>query len=495
MSGTETCAAPAGAGERNGRAPEREVDRDRPGPLACDLVVEHALVLALDDAGTILADGAVAVAADRVAAVGPCGEIARGFRGRETIDARGGILLPGLVNVHNHTPLMLTRGMVEDLGHAPAYTPGIPQGPALAFEEVLALARLGMFELLRAGSTTVVDYYLHPKALAQALVEIGLRGVVGGRILDVDMAAVAGGGERRHDPAIGRATLDEAMDLAGAFTNHPSGRIRCDLAPHAPDTCSRALLREIRALAEDAEGCIHTHLAQSRDEVERVRARDGLSPVELLDECGLLDERLVAAHCIFLGPPDVARAGRSGLTVAHAPVGNLRAGDVAPVLDLEAAGARIALCTDTMSGDLFEAMRTAIAAARIRAGGAASIGATDLDARKALGWATRSGASALGLGDLVGSIEVGKKADLVLLDPAAPNLAPVIDGYGIVVHSGSGHAVDTVVVDGRVRLREGLPVGFDGARIVADAQAVADRLWRRHGARPVRSRSSGERWP
>ena len=457
-------------------------------PIACDLVVEHALILALDDAGTILADGAVAVAGDRIAALGPSAEIAGGFLGRETIDARGGILLPGLVNVHNHTPLMITRGMVEDLGHAPAYTPGIPQGPALSFEEVLALSRLGAYELLRAGSTTVVDYYLHPKALAEALDEIGLRGVVGGRILDVDMTAVAGG-ERRHDPAIGRATLDEAMDLATSYADHPSGRIRCDLAPHAPDTCSAALLREVRDLAEHAQGCIHTHLAQSRDEVEWVRARDGFGPVELLDECGLLDERLIAAHCIFLEGAEIARAGASGLTVAHAPIGNLRAGNVAPVLDLEAAGARIALCTDTMSGDLFEAMRTAIASARLRGGGG-SIEGADLDARKALGWATRAGAAALGLGDLVGSIGAGKKADLVLLDPVAPSLAPVVDGYGIVVHSGSGHDVDTVVVDGRVRLRGGRPVGFDGDRIVADAQAVAERQWRRHGTRPVATPSN-----
>ena len=460
-------------------------------PAECDLVVDHALILALDEAGTTVADGAVAVAGDRIAALGPRAEIARGFRGRETIDARGGILLPGLVNVHNHTPLMITRGMVEDLGHAPAYTPGIPQGPALGFEEVLALARLGAYELLRAGSTTVVDYYLHPKALARALDELGLRGVVGGRILDADMAEVARGGERRHDPAIGRATLDEAMDLASAYAGHPSGRIRCDLAPHAPDTCSAALLREVRDLAEHAEGCIHTHLAQSRDEVEWVRARDGLSPVELLDECGLLDAGLVAAHCIFLDPPDVARAGASGLTVAHAPIGNLRAGNVAPVLALEAAGARIALCTDTMSGDLFEAMRSAIAAARTRGGGGGSIEDSGLDARKALGWATRAGAAALGLDEKIGSIEAGKKADLVLLDSAAPSLAPVVDGYGIVVHSGSGHDVDTVVVDGRVRLRAGRPVGFDGDRIVADAQAVADRQWRRHGTRPVAMPPSG----
>ena len=462
------------------------------GPAPCDLVVCNALVLTLDDDGRVLPGGAVAVAGDRIAALGPSADVAARFAARETLDARGGILLPGLVNVHNHTPLMITRGMVEDLGFAPAYTPGIPQGQALGFEEALALARLGVYELLRAGSTTVADYYRHPKALAQAVVELGLRGIVGGRIHDIDMPALARG-ERRHHPAIGRATLDESLDLAATYGAHPSGRIRCDLAPHAPDTCSAGLLREVREMAEEenAAGCIHTHLGQSRDEVEWVRARDGLRPAELLDECGLLSWRLIAAHCIFLDEAEIARAGARAITVAHAPIGNLRAGHVAPILALEAAGARVALGTDTMSGDLFEAMRAAIASARVGAGG--RIVGVALDARKALGWATREGASALGLADCIGSLEAGKKADLVLLDPHAPNLAPVVDGYGIVVHSGSGHDIDTVVVDGRVLLRHGRPVGFDGERIVREAQAVAERLWGRHGGRPFAPRAARPR--
>ena len=451
-------------------------------PVACDLVVTHALILTLDDAGQVLVDGAVAVMGDRIAALGSSAEIAARFTEHETIDARGGILLPGLVNVHNHSPLMITRGMVEDLGHAPAYTPGIPQGQVLSFEEVLTLSRLGVYELLRAGSTTVVDYYRHPKALAQALDEFGLRGIVGGRIHDIDMAALVRG-ERRHDPAIGLATLDEALDLATAYGAHPSGRIRCELAPHAPDTCSAALLREVHKMAGHTGGCIHTHLAQSRDEVHWVRARDGLGPAELLDECGLLDERLIAAHCIFLDKAEIARVGAHAITVAHVPIGNLRGGNLAPILALEAAGARVALGTDTMSGDLFEAMRDAIVTARVCAGG--RIDGVSLDARKVLGWATREGASALGLRDQIGSIEAGKKADFVLLDAHAPNLAPVVDGYGIVVHSGSGHDIDTVVVDGRVLLRGGAPVGFDGEQVVADAQAVADRLWKRHGTYPL----------
>lgn len=453
-------------------------------PRPCDILIRDALVLTLDAQGRSLSGGAVAIEGSRILALGPSEEIAAQVAPRETISAEGAFLLPGLINLHNHTPLMITRGMVEDRGFAPAYTPGIPQGHALSFEEALALSRLGVYELLRAGSTTIVDFYRHPEALARALTELGLRGVVGGRIHDLDMESLARG-ERRHDSRIGQDTLDETLSLIAAFGDHPSGRLRCDFAPHAPDTCSAALLREVAAAAGAQGGNIHTHLAQSRDEVAYVRARDGVSPAALLEACGLLDERLIAAHCVFLDEADVALAGAAGITVAHAPIGNARAGDMAPILALEAAGARIALCTDTMSADMFEAMRMAIATARLRAGGA--IADLEIDAAKTLGWATRSGAAALGLGGEIGSIEPGKKADLILLARQAPNLAPVVDGAGILVHSASALNVDSVLVDGQVLLRHGRPVAFDGAAIVSEAQAVAESLWKRYGTTAVTS--------
>ena len=454
-------------------------------PRPCDLLIRDALVVTMDAERRILAHGAVATEASRIVMVGDSETLAARLAPRETIRADGAFVLPGLVNLHNHTPLMITRGMVEDRGFAPAYTAGIPQGHALGFQAAAALARLGAYELLRAGSTTVVDFYRHPKALAESLVELGLHGVVGGRIHDLDMAALARG-ERRQDPRIGEATLAETVELIEAYGGHPSGRLRCDFAPHAPDTCSAGLLRQVAEAASRHGGNLHSHLAQSRDEVALVRERDGLSPAELFEACGLLDARLIAAHCIHLDKADIARLGAAGMTVAHAPIGNARAGDAAPILALEAAGARIALCTDTMSADMFEAMRTAIATARLRAGGMTA--AADIDAAKVLGWATRSGATALGLADEIGSIEPGKKADLILLDRRAPNLAPVIDGLGVLVHGASGLNVDSVVIDGVVRLRRGRPVGFDGDAIVAEAQAVADSLWRGHGVVPVTAR-------
>ena len=452
-------------------------------PAACDLLVDGGLVVTLDAEDRVIADGAVAIAADRIVAVGASRALGAGFTPRRRIDARNRIVMPGLVNTHNHTPLMIVRGMAEDLGFAPAYTPNIPQGHLLSGGEAYLLARLGAYELLRAGSTTAVDSYRHPDGCARALAESGLRGFVGGRIHDADPAALARGGWR-HDRAIGDATLHENLELIARWDGHDGGRIRCFLAPHAPDTCSRDLLVEVAALAARSDQTLHTHLAQSREEIAQVKTRDGRRPSELLDEVGLLGPRLLAAHCIWLEPDEIGRVGGAGVRVAHVPVGNAASGTIAPIVPLERAGALITLGTDTKSGDLFEAMRTAIAVARVRGAG------FDVKARTALRWATANGAAALGLGGEVGALQPGMKADLLLLDALAPNLRPIVDGVGVIVHSGVGANVDTVIVDGRVVLDGCRPTRFDGDEVIASAQAVANRLWRASGRTPVVARGA-----
>jgi len=388
-----------------------------------------------------------------------------------SIDGRGALCLPGLVNSHNHTPLMVVRGMVEDLGFAPAYVPGIPQGHWLSDEETLALSRLGVMELVMAGATTIVDYYRKPDALARAASEIGPRALVGGRVMDADSAALAEG-RFEHDRTLGEASLRDALDLIDRWQGN--GRIDTFLAPHAPDTCSREMLDEFARLAAATGRQVHTHLAQSPLEVERIRAREGMTPVELLDDVGLLNADLVAAHCIFLSDGDIARIGRSRTIVAHAPVGNASFGAAAPIVALEQAGARITLCTDTKCADMFEAMRMAVASARWR-----SAMELVLDARRVFGWATTGGAAALKGHGATGTLAPGGPADLILLDPDAPNLRPVIDGFGIVAHSGSAANVRTVICEGEVLVLDGRPTRVDPAEVIAEAQRVAEGLWRR----------------
>jgi 5-methylthioadenosine/S-adenosylhomocysteine deaminase len=443
-------------------------------PASCDILVENGFVITGDEAAPILNPGSVAIAGNRILDVGPAASLAGRYEARRTLDAAGRIVMPGLVNTHNHSPLMISRGVVEDLGFAPAYTPNIPQGHALSDEEALALARLGLYEMLRFGSTTVVDYYNHADACARAAAEIGLRAYVGGRIHDADMEALTRR-EWRYDVKIGEATLRENLDLVEKWDGAEEGRIRCVLGPHAADTCSLALLKEVARIAEKTGLSVHTHLAQSVGEVERVVERDGRPPSQVFDELGLLSGNLIAGHCIHLSDEEIARIGRSGVRVAHSPFGNAVSGRIAPIHALEEAGATITLCTDTKSGDMFEAMRMAVSVARIRGAG------YELGAETAFRWATANGAAALSAADEFGRLQRGMLADLLLLDATAPNLRPLVGGLGLVVYSAVGMNVDTVIVDGRVLIEGGEPVAFDGAAVVEDAQRAADGLWRRYG--------------
>jgi 5-methylthioadenosine/S-adenosylhomocysteine deaminase len=305
-----------------------------------------------------------------------------------------------------------------------------------------------------------------------------VRAVLAGRVHDAEPGSLADG-KHSYSTAIGQASLKENAELIATWNGHDNGRIRCDWAPHAPDTCSDDLLREVKKLADAHGGNVHTHLSQLPAEIEAVKARTGLTPPQLMDKLGLLNEKLIAAHCIHMDRADIELCGKSKMTVAHAPIGNAKGGRIAPIMELMEAGARIALCTDTFSGDMIEAMRWAISMQRINRQG------NVLDPRIVIDWGTQAGANALGLGDQVGSLDVGKKADIILLDNRSPSLAPMIDGYGVLVHSASGHDVDTVIVDGRVVLSGGRLTLADGDAIVANAQAVAGKLWSRAGRQAI----------
>lgn len=448
-------------------------------PPPCDLLIHAGLLLTLDDQGTVIADAAIAVTDGLIVAAGPHADLVAQYAPARLLGSGRHIAMPGLVNTHNHTPLMLVRGMVEDQGFAPAYLPNVPQGDALSDEEAYLLGRLGAWEMLRLGSTTAVDFYCRPHALARVSQEVGLRSFVGSRIMDVNFERL-GHGERRHDPARAAAMLEEAALFVEAWKGRDA-LVTPVLGPHAADTCSMSLLRDVARLAEETGLIVHTHLHQSPGEVSAVLARDGRRPVEVMEEVGLLNSKLVAGHCIWVDDTDIGRIGRSGVAVAHAPLGNAAHGSIAPAVALEAAGARLTLCTDTKSGDMFQAMRMALAAARIRGAG------FELDSERVLRWATRDGAVALGMPDL-GAIVPGWRADLVLLDADAPNLRPLLDGPGLVVHSAVGNNVDAVVVNGRVVVEDGRPTLFDADEVVASAQAVAERLWQRAGRMPAIAR-------
>jgi len=439
-----------------------------------DLLLTGLTVVTVDAAMTVHADGAIAVSGGRIAWVGPASALPNGARAARVMPLPGRVALPGLVNVHTHAILTMVRGVAEDLGFAPAYTPGIPHGHDVTPDEAVALARLGALEAMLFGSTLINDTYVHADLTLPAMAQLGLRVFSCGRIHDADFSLI-GDGRWEYHRAIGERTLGEALALAQRWHGTFDGRAGVQLAAHAPDTCSDALLREVADASARLGLRVNTHLAQSRKEVAQVRARSGCSPAQLLERVGLLNDRLIAAHCLFLDDDDFERCGRAGIHVAHIPKGNATGGTAAPTSALRRAGARIALGSDNMHADLIEVMRWALCVGRLQEQGVDGFWQPE----DVLRMATIDGARAMGLDAEIGSLEAGKRADLLVLDFRRPHLVPCLDPVGNLVHVAQGRDVEHVWVDGVQTVASGAPALASVDAVLRDAQAAADALWRR----------------
>lgn len=438
-----------------------------------DLLIEggallpHAFAEPITDAALGIKDG-------RFAYVGPRAGLPPGATATRRVRLGDHLIIPGLVNVHTHTILSMVRGVAEDLGFAPAYTPGIPQGHMVSEEEAVALARLGALEAMLAGSTLINDTYVHTDVTLPAMADLGLRVFSCNRIHDVDFSGVSKG-RWEHRTQIGERTLNQALGLAQRFHGRADARTGVQLAAHAPDTCSTPFLREVAQAARRTGLRVQTHLSQSTVEVARIRERDGCSPPELLEEVGLLNDRLVAAHCIHLSDSDIARVGRSGLHVAHIPKGNATGGTIAPTRRLVQAGAKLTLATDNMHADMIEVLRWGLCMGRVQTGRVED----SWQPEHMLHAATEGGAAAMGMESEIGRIAPGFRADLVAVELRRPHLVPHNDALGTLVHTGMGRDVSHVVVEGEVVVEDFRPTRCDMEEVVRAGAAAAAALWER----------------
>lgn len=439
-----------------------------------DYLLIGATVLTAEPDRPVVEDAVIGIAGDRVALLASRNEMRELPVARERRDMTGRVITPGLVNIHTHAILTVVRGVADDMGFAPAYTRGVVHGHDIDPTEAVALARLGAAEALLAGSTLINDSYVHADVTMAPMAELGLRVQSCGRIHDVDFTRVHEG-IWEHDESIGDATLDAALTLAERWHGAMNGRIGVPLAAHAPDTCSDRLLRKVAEESTRRNLRVSTHLAQSRIETERIRQRSNRTSAELLDDCGLLNERLIAAHGIWLSDADIERVGRSGMTLAHVPIGNATGAAIAPTAKLRAAGTPIAIGTDNNNHDMLEAMRWAVAVGRIQAGSVS----LDWQPEHALEMATRAGAAALGLGHEIGSLRVGKQADLVAVDCRRAHLTPFLRPLGLLVHYARGGDVEMVMVDGEVVVEDGRLVHAELDEICREAERAAKALWAR----------------
>jgi 5-methylthioadenosine/S-adenosylhomocysteine deaminase len=428
-----------------------------------DLLVHGGDVLTVDEAGTFVRSGAVAVRDGEIREVGAAEELCTRYEAAETLDATGCLVLPGLVNTHTHLAMTLLRGRADDVT-LQGFLERVLRWEAelLSPKNVAAGVRAAIAESVRAGVTSALDMYWFHEAAERVAREAGWRLHTGPTFMDVP------------DPADGIAYEDRMAwarrDLADRATARPG--TRPVLFAHSAYALSPDQLTGIAALAREFGALLHIRAAENATEVATVEVRHGSRPVELLDSLGLLGPDLLIAHAVDLTGPEIAALARTGTSVAHCPVSNLKLGcGIAPVPRLLSAGVTVGLGTDgavsSNTLDMLGAVRQA-ALVHKAAGDPTAVGA-----EQAVRMATLEGARALGLGDHLGSLEPGKRADLIVLDLNAPHVRPVHNPWSTLAYAAHSADVRDTVVDGRILMRDRVLTTLDEAAALADLEALA----------------------
>jgi cytosine/adenosine deaminase-related metal-dependent hydrolase len=431
------------------------------------LLIRDATIVTMNDALEVV-EGDILIRDGRIAAVGDVsdGAVAR------TIECAGGFVTPGFVQTHVHLCQTLFRGYADDLALLDWLKRRVwPLEAAHTPASLAASARLAAAELLLGGTTTVLtmETVHDTDAVFEALEPIGLRAVVGKCLMDAPSEAPA-----RLFEQTSRA-IDESLALHARWHGRANGRLSAALAPRFALSCTRDLLEHVAAISRQRNVLVHTHAAENRDEVALVRARTGLSNIGYFDALGLTSPRLCVAHCVWVDANEQAALARHGAHVLHCPGSNLKlASGIAPVAAMRAQGINVSLGADGAACnnhlDMFAEMRLAAGLQ------AATAGAGALTARDALWMATRAGARALGLEAEIGSIEVGKRADLVLIDRDRPHLATAPDPISALVYAARPADVRATIVDGAVVVDNFQLTTADAAAIAADGRTHAHAL-------------------
>jgi 5-methylthioadenosine/S-adenosylhomocysteine deaminase len=428
------------------------------------IVYAGACVLTQDKAGRVLMNGSVAVQGDRILMVDAADSVTRAYPDAEVVDCKGRILMPGLINAHTHVALNSCRGLSYTQAHS-LYEIMWPLEKYLTADDVSDLAAVGIVESLKAGTTTVADHYFFMETIARQVVRCGIRGVLGHTVMAQD------------GPFVGRHEMDEGIAFARRWKGQ-HGRVHPVLAPHAPDTMSTAWLTEAAAVAQAEDFKLHLHLAQTEREVRLIDERSGLSPVQYLASINFLSSRVVAAHCIFVSDEDLRTLAESGATAVYCPTTHSLHGRGLRAVELLEMGGRVALGTDCAAGnddmDMFGEMQAAalsqsLLLQRDRA----------MRPELLLRTATLGNAEALGIDGIVGSLEQGKQADLLILRADVPRMTPLLNPVANTVMCGSESLVDRVVVAGETVVSGGRVLTVDEADVVQRGNAAVARVMAR----------------
>jgi 5-methylthioadenosine/S-adenosylhomocysteine deaminase len=426
-----------------------------------DLLVSGGALVTMDGERRVLEDGAIAIKGDVIVALGPRAEIESKFAASQTINAKGKLVLPGFINGHTHVPMTLFRGLHDDVTLDEWLRKYIfPAEAKNVTEEFVRWGtRLAAAEQIRGGVTTFADMYYFEDAVAEETKAAGMRGVLGETFIDF--------------PAPDNKTNAAALEYTEKFLKRWQGDplIHAAPAPHSIYTCSQKTLQGAAALARKYNAPILIHVAEMKKELDDSRAQNGTTPVQYLDKIGILGPDVVAAHCIFVDAADRKILAQRNVGCVHNPSSNMMlASGVSPVPELRAAGVAVGLGTDGPAGsnndlDLMEEIDLAAKLAKIT-----KMDPLALNAKAVVEMATIDGARALHMEKEIGSLEAGKKADLILIGLDEPNAVPMYDIYAQIAYALKGNDVQTVIIGGRVVMLDKKVLTVDEAAAIAKAR-------------------------
>jgi 5-methylthioadenosine/S-adenosylhomocysteine deaminase len=436
-----------------------------------DLLLTNAIVLAMDEGFHQYEPGAVAITGNKIEAVGPQAQIEGKYTPAARLDCAGKVLMPGLVNAHTHVPMTLLRGLADDL-RLDVWLLGymMPVEREFVSPDFVRLgARLACAEMLRSGVTCFADMYYFEETIAEAVAQVGMRAVCSQTVLKFPTP----------DARDFEESLSSARNFIQRWKNHPL--IVPSVAPHAPYTCTAEILHLAAGLAQEFDVPLHIHISETALEVENMRNEQGMPVVPYVKKQGLLEAKVLAAHCVHIDEGEMRTLLHAKAGVSHNPSSNLKlASGVAPVHRMLELGLNVGIGTDGAASnndlDMFEEIRLAAFLAKGVSGDP-----TALPARTVLAMATRLGARALHLGDITGSLEPGKRADLILVDLSSLHNSPRFrhdpnGTYAQIIYASKASDVTDVMIEGKWVLRDRQLLTIDETNLVRESQQYAQRI-------------------
>ena len=447
------------------------------------VVFSHVTVVTVD---AVRNDVALAVEGDKIAAIGPSDSILEKYSNAEVYEGRGKALFPGLINCHAHLAATLARGFNEDFGFPNSARLPVQPNSLLQGEEATLMVTVGALEAIRTGTTTIVENSGGIGRHAPALAKTGLRCVFAESVRDSENVAgpmspegLAKSVAPMFSPKLRDEGLQRVNDLFSKWHGANQGRISVFPAAALAETASPDLLQAVRAFAEKHDLGYTIHLSQSRAEVDFMVKHHGIRPPAYLAKHGFLGPGLFAAHCRYMDDSDITLLGKSGTVISHQAGMAANRGVIPPIPALRAAGCPIANGTDNNTNDLFEVMRIALLTERIRRND--PFPGVRPQPEDMLEDATLGGARAVRQEKLLGSLEVGKKADILVVDTQRAHLVPAGRIVSAWIHNGQPSDIESVMIDGQFVMRDRKVLTLDETSLIAEADKVGRRIWDKVG--------------